>query len=162
MIGREIGLTALLKKIDVGLYTTTCICHCLSLAIVNTIKILFKKTNDKDNEITEKTNDNEIIEIITEKDQSTQNQDFSEDSGILSSDVTIQNFDIFQFINIDAKYFNYSYKRNLDYQVFKQKFLQQKKAENLYLDINMFRKFQRYCQTRWLSMGECLDIIIPQ
>ena len=73
MIGREIGLTALLKKIDVGLYTTTCICHCLSLAIVNTIKILFKKTNDKDNEITEKTNDNEIIEIITEIDQSTQN-----------------------------------------------------------------------------------------
>ena len=61
-----------------------------------------------------------------------------------------------------TRYFNYSYKRASDYHKFKIKYLENKKTMGLYAKVKCFLKFQRYCQTRWLSMGSCLDKIIPQ
>ena len=47
MTSKDNGLTTLLKTVDSGLFTTTCICHSLSLVLVNTLKIIYKNNYEK-------------------------------------------------------------------------------------------------------------------
>ena len=67
-------------------------------------------------------------------------------------------------MNHIASYFNLSYKRGEDYSIFSQQYLNEKKLldPSLYQDIKKYRKFQRYCDTRWLSLGESLKKLVEQ
>ena len=54
MMGKNNGLTTLLKTVDSSLSTTTWICHSPSLVVVNTLKTTIKrimKKNDESDEI---------------------------------------------------------------------------------------------------------------
>jgi len=60
--------------------------------------------------------------------------------------------------------FNYSYKKDEQYRIFKTTFLQKKKKDNgnLYPDQDRFNKLSRYSEVRFLSLGDSLNTIIPQ
>ena len=60
MTGRENGLTVLLKKLDNGLFPTTCIYNSLSFVVVNAVKSLGKKSIHSNDTIKEITNDDEL------------------------------------------------------------------------------------------------------
>ena len=151
MAGKENGLTTLLKTVDANLFTATCICHSLNLVISNTLKWISKTKSDNNDK------QHEVIDEFGEAEN-----DLEEDLEVLDSNLSINEFDIRKFINKISSFFHFSYKRNDDYIKFSKQFLTQKKALKLYIVNDHFLKLQNYCETRWLSMGECLKKIIPQ
>jgi len=70
------------------------------------------------------------------------------------------------FLNKIASYFNYSYKRENDYNNFIEDFLQRMKERKVefYSDIKLssFKKINRYIPTRFLSLGQAIKDLLPQ
>ena len=150
MTGSQNGLITKLKTIESNLFNITCICPGINLILVN----LFRSLSKKDN----------IEELDDISDNYGEIDDDDDDDEYIYD---IEQFKIQKFVNGIASYFNFSYKRHNDYSKFSKNYLQTKKESKLsnpmlYLDIKEFRKFERYSDTRWLSLGESLKILVEQ
>ena len=118
MVGRENGLTELLKQHDNGIFTTTCICHGLSLVIVNSIKsfrtqskqesneliisndINYEEKSENDNNDEEKSENDNNDE---EKSENENNEEDKEDSSFSETQNNLETFDVGEFINSIAR-----------------------------------------------------------